>query len=320
MVGHPFLRGGLAVGPPLWAKRRFGHPCAVAADISLAEAARILIAGSLLVVFLAPPLAACPLCSNDSGVPIQRLTPAEALAMVRAFAQQNESRLARIDALLQSGALGPPNAGAARKRAHCLARLSLRNVYPYLFQYASDPERVYEADATAFAGVFAKFCEPGLFTIARLRRVRMGAGHVCVQYDLADLSEGVTMLGGRSLHYRVEDRAVEGARRRLLVLGWPSGTVGSVEILLAEHYTFRVSHVRSDGPPAPYELFAADDVQGGWVRRWGLHRPAAFMFWVSPLDQGRLPAWLVRDGAFTLKNWRGLGPVPAAVRERFPNR
>jgi len=119
------------------------------------------------------------------------------------------------------------------------------------------------------------------------------------------------------------------------------------------------------GHPSPWGGFAFGPPL--WAR------PAAFLFWVSPLDapleslpetplvgirihvpglrfelpsilpdidlddlraldlplpllqvgyihQGRLPAWLGRDGAFALKDWRGLGPVPAAVRERFPNR
>ncbi len=41
---------------------------------------------------------------------------------------------------------------------------------------------------------------------------------------------------------------------------------------------------------------------------------------VSRFNQERLPAWLPLDGRLSLEDWRGLGPIPPTVRERFPNR
>jgi hypothetical protein len=248
---------------------------------------RPLITGALLLGIIgAGPAAgtACPLCRGTTPLPIVRLTAQDAYEGARALARQNQAHVARIDALLRAGALGPATSSEARRRAHLMARLSLLNVYAYLFRYAEDPDSVYEADAAALAAVFAEFCEPGIFPLARLQRVRMGRSRVCVRYDLGAPGGGQTVLGGHALRYAIRDQYIEGQRRRVLAVDWASGAVGSTVILLAEHYCFAVSHARSAGPPAPYELYVARDLQGAWVRRFGVHRPTAFMFWTSPPD------------------------------------
>jgi hypothetical protein len=199
----------------------------------------------------------------------------------------------------------------------------------------------------------------------------MGLSHVCVQYDLDGPVAGRTRLGRLDLPYRIESQLVEGRLRRLLVVDWPSTSAGATQLLLEAHYGFRVEHLRNEGPPA-YEAFLVEDVRGGWLRRWGVHRPDAFVFWASMLDgpagtlpdaplvgvriyipglhlelpvlpdialddlraldlptpflalssfrDGRLPAWLAVDGRMNLRDWRGVGPVPAAVQQRFPDR
>jgi hypothetical protein len=78
------------------------------------------------------------------------------------------------------------------------------------------------------------------------------------------------------------DETVDDRRRRVLSLVFRSGAVSHYEVLLTEHYSFSVSKTLLPGPPTPFELFAFRDVQGGWIRRWGLHRPTAFAFWTSP--------------------------------------
>lgn len=336
---------------------------------------RPLITGALLMGLAGqgtPSQAGCPLDLDGPAYAVVRLKPADALDAARTLSRQNQALLARIDALLRTGALGPPTGADARRRAHLMARLSLLNVYAYLFRYAEDPEHVYEADEAALSPVFAQFCEPAFFPLARLQRVRMGRSRVCVRYDLRAAGRGETVLGGHPLRYVIGDQSIEGQRRRVLAVDWTSPAAGSTQILLDEHYCFAVSHARSEGPPAPYELYVAHDLRGAWVRRFGVHRPAAFMFWTSPLDaatgllpkvplagiriyipslkfalpsvlpdidlddlrilqlpvpmlevtylrQGRQPPWLTLQGDLTLRDWRGEGPLPAGVRERFPN-
>lgn len=224
----------------------------------------------------------CLLCPPDPGAPVAVVAAADLLGNAGAIADANEARLARIDARLREGAYGPPGSPAAASAARVAARTSLLNVYHFLYGLGADPGRVVQADAAALDGVLRGFTEPALFPIARLHRLRAGRGQVCLRYDLSERASGETVLGGVRLRYAVKDETVGGRRGRVLSLVYRSGTVSHYEALLGEHYAFSVSKTLIPGPPSPYELFAFRDVQGGWIRRWGLHRPTAFAFWTSP--------------------------------------
>ena len=232
----------------------------------------------------APPAAAecCALCPRDPGAPVTHVGSADLLAIAGAIADANEARLAEIDARLREGAYGPPGSPAAHSSARALAKTSLFNVYHFLYGLASDPSRVVQADAAALDGVLEGFTEPALFPIARLRRLRAGRSQICLRYDLSELASGETVLGGVRLAYSVRDETIDGHLRRVLSLVYRSSSVSHYEVLLTEHYSFSVSKTLVPGPPTPYELFAFRNVQGGWIRRWGLHRPTAFAFWTSP--------------------------------------
>jgi hypothetical protein len=208
----------------------------------------------------------------------------------RALAAQNLAVVRRIDALLRSGALGAPGSGEAQRRAHRLARISLRNWYSFVEPFASDRGRVREAGPAAIA-VLGGFCESGVFPAPRLRQLRMGRGRVCVRYDLGGPAEhGTTLMGGKRLGYRVADSTVDGMRQRLLSLEWRSASSGAVDILLAEHYCFRLEHQQIEDDSGAYELFVMADVSGAWLRRMGTHRPGAFAFWSTRPPGSGLPA------------------------------
>jgi hypothetical protein len=103
---------------------------------------------------------------------------------------------------------------------------------------------------------------------------------VCARYRLdGPDEEGLTVLGGRRIRYRLRDVGHGGRRRRLMGLDWGSGGTGKTELLVAEHYGFSLHRHEGVEQGIPYELFVALAVSGGWVRRYGVHRPAAFAFW-----------------------------------------
>jgi hypothetical protein len=312
----------------------------------------------------------CPLCRQPSQADVVVLSEEDLLAAATALADENAARIAEIDARFRRGGFGDPDSRRARERAHRLARVSLPNLYHYLFRFANDPDRVYETGPGPLARIAAEFLEPLLFPVAKLRRVRLGRGQGCVQYDLDRLVSGWTTMGGKARRFRVTDVEIDGRSQRVLAIAYQSASAGSAEILAAEHYSFEVAHLRDPGPPAPYELFAVHSLAGVWVRHRGVHRPEAFAYWVSsgepgsslgtPLAGVRVyfpglrfvlpsflpdidledlrtlglpmpflsagyvrgrgqPAWLEADEALDFEDWVGVGPLPAAVRARFPN-
>ncbi len=222
------------------------------------------------------------------------LSEGDLLAAAAALAEESAVRIAHIDARLRRGAFGDPGSRRARKRAHLLARVSLPNLYHYLFRFANHPDRVHESGPVPLARLAAEFVEPLLFPVAKLRRVRMGQGRGCVQYDLHQRVAGTTNVGGKVRRYRVTDVTIEGRRRRVLAIAYESASAKSAEILVAEHYSFEVAHVHAPGPPAPYDLFVVRSLDGVWVRHHGIHRPEAFAYWVSSPDPDSTPGASLR--------------------------
>jgi hypothetical protein len=223
----------------------------------------------------------CILCVEDLPVPVVPLSPAWLDSMADARARFNAAQIAQIDSLLKAGDYGPPGQKNSRRTAHLLARLTTINAYRDLMSLAGDSTHLYQASGATLRDHCARYSDVILFSSVRLERVRMGLGHVCIRYNLDEKTEGESMHGHKRVRWRIKDKKIEGTKRRLLSIDLPIGT-GEVEVLLAPHHSFSVEYARMDGPPAAYEWFVVHDIQGGWVRKWGLHRPAAYTFWVTP--------------------------------------
>jgi hypothetical protein len=231
-----------------------------------------------------PPAASCVLCEREPEVPVVSLRPGEVDSLLESMAAPNAAQIARIDSALQSGAYGPPESARALHQAYLVARLTTWNCYRLLARFAADSTRVVEAAESTLASVYSRYLDPSLFNVVRLRRARLGLGRVCMQYDLEEECEGETNLGGKHLRYRIQDAEIGAEKHRVLSLDLPTGTDDVVEVMLASHYGCAFEFRRSDGPPAPYEAFIVHDIDGGWLRKSGTHRPTAFMFWVTPQD------------------------------------
>jgi hypothetical protein len=215
-------------------------------------------------------------------VPVRVLTVETARAIGAAYADSNVARLARLDSLYQAGVFGPPQSGKARKQAHLLARLLTLNAYSYMIRFGTDRDTVWEADEAVLRPAFDTFSDPGIVPLVRLVRARMGLGHMCAQYDLSQKVRTETVIGGRHFAVRVDDVSIGGRQCRALVMDLPTSLHDVVEVCLTEHVCMDVEHRVVEGPPAPYEAYLIDHMQGLWVRKAGMHRPQAFVFWVTP--------------------------------------
>jgi hypothetical protein len=230
----------------------------------------------------------CPLCAPDLKVSVIPLSAASLHSMARRHTSFNARQFARIDSLLRAGCYGPPEEEKALETAHLLARISTINAYRDLVRLACDPYRVYEADGATLHDLYLRYSDVNLFIGARLERVRLGMGRVCMRYRVDEKLKGVAGHGGKQLRWCVRDVKISGQKRRVLRVNFPTGSDDEVEILIAPHHTFKVEYTRSDGPPAPFEWFLVHDIEGAWLRKWGTHQPTAYMFWVSPPDTWRV--------------------------------
>jgi hypothetical protein len=135
-----------------------------------------------------PVADSCPLDDEAGGigVPIVPLDPAALDSLARALAVPNQVHLARIDSVWRAGGFGKPSSDAARSRAHLLASLTTTNCYRYLLQFAADSTRIVEACESTLIDTFQRYSDPSLFSIAKLQRLRLGRGRVCLRYELGE--------------------------------------------------------------------------------------------------------------------------------------
>jgi hypothetical protein len=224
------------------------------------------------------------LCSDDLPVPIVPLSITWLDSLARARACFNARQIAMVDSVLVSGRFGSPGQETAQEQANLLARLSTINAYRDLIRLATDTTVVYEADESTLRELYTRYSDVSLFVATRLVSVRLGLGRACMKYAVDEYTQGESIHGGRTLRWRVADAEVDGQSRRLLHLDLPTATDDVVEVLLASHHSFAVEYKRVPGPPASYEWFLIYNIEGGWLRKWGTHRPTAYMFWVSAID------------------------------------
>jgi len=269
-------------------RRRTG---AIAAAAVLLTARGVLAPGAAPATAAPPttiaPVEHCPLRDEDPGVPVHVLSADDVRAIGRAYSDSNQTRIVRLDSLLRAGAFGNPAGPEARAVAHQLTRLLTLNAYSYMIHYATDRDTVWEASEQSMRPAFETFSDPGVVPIARLRRARMGLGWMYAHYDLSEKVKTETALGGRMLRVRVDDVEIAGKRQRALCMDLPTGLHDLIEVWIEEEVTMRVEHALYPGPPAPYELYLLDDMRGLYVHKWGVHRPQAFVFWVTPRDPQR---------------------------------
>jgi len=319
------------------------------------------------------PESECPLCATDLPVPVVPLSAAWLDSLAQAHASFNDHQIARIDSLLANGHFGSPKKYTSQKQANLLARLTTVNAYHDLIRLATDSTKVYEANEATLTDLYTHYSDVILFSAIRLQSIRFGLGRVCMRYTIGEDAEGEEIYGGRTLRWRVKETTVQGQKRRLLHLDLPSSTDDIVKVMLAPHHSFEVQYSRIDGPPAPYEWFLVYNIQGVWLRKHGIHRPTAYMFWVNLMDtdaefpadlpatplvgvrvyipglrlrlpllpdvgfddlreielpmpilsmqylkDSSQPSWLGKTKTGFM-NWRGVGPVPTEIRQRFPD-
>jgi hypothetical protein len=150
---------------------------------------------------------------------------------------------------------------------------------------------VYEVDGATLASLYRRYSDVSLFVGPRLATLRIGCCRACVRYAVEEPGEGESWHGGRRLSWKVRDVKIDRRSRRVVDVTFPTGQDGEVEFLFSSHHTMAISHERIAGPAGSYDWFLVHDIEGAWVKKWGTHRPTAYMLWrPAPSVTSTLPA------------------------------
>jgi hypothetical protein len=205
----------------------------------------------------------------------------------RLYSSFNADLFAWLDSLYKAGHFGDPDDRESRRRVHVMSRLLALNSMHYMVGFATDPDHIWEANEATLREAFTKYSDPGIYPIVRMRSARMGMGHVCVRYNVSTDMESTVTVGNKQLGVSVEETNFDGVPRRVLIMKYPTLIFGDIQIVVDEHFTCKAELRHGSGPPAPYDVYMLYDMQGVEVRKWGVHKPGAMLFWSTPRDMQR---------------------------------
>ena len=119
----------------------------------------------------------------------------------------------------------------------------------------------------------------------------MGQGWMCVKYNVSADMESTMTLGTKEVRVQIKETDLEGVVKRRLIMYLPTILFSTVEVLLDSHFSCKAELFHSPGPPAPHDIFLLYSMRGLAVRKWGVHKPDATMFWSTPrsIERQQLP-------------------------------
>jgi hypothetical protein len=108
-----------------------------------------------------------------------------------------------------------------------------------------------------------------------------------VQYNVSADMESTMTLGTKQVRVRIQETELQGVTKRMLIMDLPTILFSTVEVLLDRHFSCKAELYHSPGPPSPHDIFLLYSMRGLAVRKWGVHKPYAMMFWSTPRSMQR---------------------------------
>ncbi len=233
------------------------------------------------------------------GTHWQRLQEGEVTRLVRRVEQRNLEAVARIDSLYRQGAFGPPGQERTQHAAQRALKVSALSAFDYIADLATGDSCVYETDEASVCRPFGQtYVNTGAFPFTNLLRGRVGAGRFRMDYNLQEgFRTRIEMMVGRPSEIFVDRARVDRAEQLLLRMEYPSGTHGTIELLFASPYRGIVSRRTIVDRGDTLEMVLVEGIEGGYVRKFGLHRMGGLACWRSRADGTALSEGRIRVGA-----------------------
>jgi len=217
---------------------------------------------------------------RDGTARLERWREPQVDSIARALVDGNLGAVAEIDSLYRAGAYGPPGSEAARAAAHGVFKCRARGPFDYIAELAADSV-VRQSEERELRRPFEEtFANMGAFPVVALARVWIGRDRFRVDYDApADFQHiSEMMIGVRSVT-RAEVVSLSEADRRMLRMAYPAGAHGVLELLFDSTYRGVLERRTVVDRGDTLDLVIVRDVEGLYVRKWGLHRLEGVATW-----------------------------------------
>ncbi len=239
---------------------------------------------------IAQPL--CEFCNLDvPPITLERFTSRMAGDIGTSISDWNLALIARTDSLRQEGFFGPPEAMEAASEAARYFKYHALTAIDFISYLGAQQRVAWESDEKGITPFYSHFANPGIYPVWGLRRVILGGGAFCMDFDIAPGFDAERMLGIRPVRLRADNLKRGGAAQRAWSLEMETACSGKANYVFAERYKGRVRQlVVDDEDGRPLKLTILEDIDGFYVKKWGTHKCGAIVLWRSLLDAGERPS------------------------------
>jgi hypothetical protein len=234
---------------------------------------------------------------RDGSTRVKHWREPQADSIARALVDGNLRAVAAIDSLYRAGAFGPPGSAPALAAAHGAFKRRARGSFDYIAALAADSV-VRQSEERELRRPFEEtFVNMGAFPIDALARVWLGRDRFRVDYDApANYQRSSELMIGVPAAVRAEVVRLPRADRRLLCMSYPAGARGTLELLFDSIYRGVVEQRTVIDRGDTLDLVIVRDVEGLYVRRWGLHLLGGVATWRNHAEAPAAPG-RIRVGA-----------------------
>jgi hypothetical protein len=230
------------------------------------------------------------LCDDPAPVRWVEINPATLDSINLAYSRYNQWVVARADSFLQAGDYGDPHSDEARVRARLYVQLHSRNAMETIFHLATGPGLAWLDHSEDFEDLLASYANIAMYPLRQIARARVGRGAFCMRYDIPARYDQVVPLGDTTIRLRSDRlRLQAGAVVPIWSREWLAGDGDKLELLYEEGFTGRVSKEVIVDEGDEIELTTFSDLCGVYVRRHGVHRLNAMVFWRNRANGDDLP-------------------------------
>lgn len=219
---------------------------------------------------------------NGNNVPVVRLDAAAIDSVGTAMSSRNLALAWSVQRAYEEGRYGTPGEEASRREAMAAYIYQAETAFDFFLGLALQDDVIYSTTEEDLKAAFTeRFRNPGLYPIVNLKDARAGFGRYGMEFEVEDPARREIRVTGEKMSAWTEEAEIAGRKERVVNIDMTTMSHDRVRLVYRRYATGTVHDLEVDLEGSRMRVATMEDVDGQFVRKWGLHRPAAVVLWKS---------------------------------------
>ncbi|MBZ0266611.1 hypothetical protein K8I85_00510, partial [bacterium] len=219
---------------------------------------------------------------NDAGVPVVHLDAAAIDSVGTAISSRNLALAWRVQRAYEEGRYGTPGEENARRDAMAAYIYQAETAFDFFLDLALQDEVIFSTTENDLKAAFTeRFRNPGLYPIVNLKDARAGFGRYGMEFEVEDPTRREIKVTGETMSAWTEEAEIAGRKERVVNIDMTTMSHDRVRLVYRRYATGTVHDLEVQQEGTRLRVATMENVEGQFVRKWGLHRPTAVVLWKS---------------------------------------